>query len=259
MISIEGQECRLESLAIVTEETGGSIVKVAPETLVTEFASIMSDDVIATQVTVDVLLHKSIKFCNESSENLLNNDSKMHKVVGNATPSSSFSFQYLPRTDEELTALGINKNELRSIPIQAIFTYRTTEGKKCIRAITQIVPVAFSKDQVEDEMNVEILARCARRNAVKLAEEGKLEEAKEDAKMWNEMLREEAKGDENMQVLHEFEKDAEELAMNIDRHLEKEEKLGGKNDGLQDEDKAQRRKNYGDDLVVGMSKLKKKK
>jgi predicted transposase YbfD/YdcC len=219
----------------------------------------MSDDVIATQVTVDVLLHKSIKFCNENAENMSNNDSKMHKVVGNATPSSSFSFQYLPRTDEELEALGINKNELRSIPLQAIFTYRTTDGKKCIRAITKIVPVAFSKDQAEDAADVEIMARCARRNAVKLVEEGKLEEAKENTKMWNEMLREEAKGDEKIEVLQEFERDAEELANNIDKHLEKEEKLGVKAEGLQDEDKAKRRKDYGDDLIVGMSKLKKKK
>ena len=259
VISIEGQECKLESLAIVTEETGGTIVKVAPESLTTEFASIMSDDVIATQVSVQVSVHKTVVFRNEPIESLSISGSRMDKIIGNATPSSSFSFHYALKSDEEIAALGINKLEITSIPFQALFRYTTLDGRKCMRAITKIQPVTFNREEVQQEVNIDILARAGRRRAVQLAEEGKLEEAKEDAGMWQNLLKEEAKDEEKLALVQEFDEDCVAMAANIDSQIMKEEKQGIRMEDMDEEEKIKRRKNYGDQFIVDMSKMKRKK
>jgi hypothetical protein len=44
--------------------------------------------------------------------------------------------------------------------------YTTLDGRKCLRAITKIMPVTFDRNDV-DEADIEILARCGRRKAVK--------------------------------------------------------------------------------------------
>ena len=259
VISIEGQECRLESLALVTEETGGSIVKVAPETLTTEFANVMADDVIATQVSVQVFLHKTVKFVKEPAEVLSLNDSRMHKFIGNATPSSAFSFQYALKSNEEIAALGINKNDISSIPFQALFRYVTLNGKKRMRAITKVQPVTFSRENIEENVDIDILARCGRRRAVQLAEEGKLEEAKNDAIEWNNLMKTEIKGPESLAKQMVFENDVKEITKNIDHQLIKEKTEGVEFHGLPQADSKKRRQNYGDTFVVGMSMMKKKK
>ena len=259
VISIEGQECRLESLALVTEETGGSIVKVAPETLSTEFANVMADDVIATQVSVQVFLHKTVKFVKEPAEVLSLNDSRMHKFIGNATPSSAFSFQYALKSNEEIAALGINKNDISSIPFQALFRYVTLNGKKRMRAITKVQPVTFSRENIEENVDIDILARCGRRRAVQLAEEGKLEEAKNDAIEWNNLMKTEIKGPESLAKQMVFENDVKEITKNIDHQLIKEKTEGVEFHGLPQADSKKRRQNYGDTFVVGMSMMKKKK
>ena len=182
VISIEGQECRLESLEVVTEQTGGSISKVASETITTELENILANNVIATQVVVSGFLHRAVKF-NMEPENLLAfNGSKIVKTVGNATFNSSFSLSYSLKSNEELNQLEINKAKIQNIPFQALVKYTTLDGRKCLRAITKIMPVTFDRNDV-DEADIEILARCGRRKAVKLAKEGKLKEAKENADM----------------------------------------------------------------------------
>ena len=63
-----------------------------------------------------------------------------------------------------------------------------------MRAITKVQPVTFSRENIEENVDIDILARCGRRRAVQLAEEGKLEEAKNDAIEWNKLMKTEIKG-----------------------------------------------------------------
>jgi hypothetical protein len=43
VVSIEGEECRLENLGVVAELTGGDVTKVDPEHLHENFANILSE------------------------------------------------------------------------------------------------------------------------------------------------------------------------------------------------------------------------
>ncbi len=65
VISIEGDECRLAALVSITEISGGDLIRVAPENISEQITNILSNDVIATHVEVEVTLHKSVEFKNE--------------------------------------------------------------------------------------------------------------------------------------------------------------------------------------------------
>ena len=178
VISIEGDECRLEALINVTETSGGNIIRVAPEKLSEEFANILSDDVIATHVSVEVTLHKAIQFKDEDISALSLRKSRLQKKVGNATETSSFSFRYSLKQDEELKELGIIKQDLNILPFQAVFTYRSLEGMKCIRVINRRQPVTFDKKEANRNVKVEMLARAGRRQAANYAEQGRYEDVR---------------------------------------------------------------------------------
>ena len=59
IISIKGENCKLEYLSALAKESGGEIIMVTPEKLVQEFSNILSNPVIATQVKAKVFLHKA--------------------------------------------------------------------------------------------------------------------------------------------------------------------------------------------------------
>ena len=68
VISIAGEECKLDSLSTVVEATGGDLTKVDPQNLSNDFANILSQEVLATNVKVTVNLHKDLKFRNQDPE-----------------------------------------------------------------------------------------------------------------------------------------------------------------------------------------------
>jgi hypothetical protein len=70
IVSIEGDECNLDSLAKLAELTGGNVERVSPTSLTQNFANMMSKPVIATNVVVKVKIHKALEFRNEAEANL---------------------------------------------------------------------------------------------------------------------------------------------------------------------------------------------
>jgi hypothetical protein len=70
IVSIEGDECNLDSLAKLAELTGGIVERVSPTSLTQNFANMMSKPVIATNVVTKVKIHKALEFRNEAEANL---------------------------------------------------------------------------------------------------------------------------------------------------------------------------------------------
>lgn len=189
IISIEGEECRLESLIKVTKTTGGDVVRVAPEKISEEFSNILSNEVIATNVNVEVSLHKSIEFKNEDPKSLFFMNSKLQKKVGNATLTTSFTFAYNLKQDNELEALGINKASLDTIPIQAIVTYISLEGMKCVRVFNRRQPVTGDRKIAKGSERRDILTRAGRRQAAWYAEQNMYDDVVNCANEWRDELR----------------------------------------------------------------------
>ena len=60
IISIEGDECNIDSLGKLAEMTGGDVERVDPTTLTKNFASMLSVPVVATNVEAKVKIHKGL-------------------------------------------------------------------------------------------------------------------------------------------------------------------------------------------------------
>ena len=84
----------LPTKVIIVLKTGGEVNRVAPEKLSEEFSNILSTEILATQVEIQLTLHQSVEFKNEDYENLSLRCSRLEKVIGNVTANSYISFAF---------------------------------------------------------------------------------------------------------------------------------------------------------------------
>ena len=65
IISIAADDCSLENLSIVTEQTRGDVERVDARTIASNFQSILMNPIIATGCMATIFLHKGLMFKNE--------------------------------------------------------------------------------------------------------------------------------------------------------------------------------------------------
>ena len=74
--------------------TGGNVERVNPVELTKNFANILSQPIIASNVLVKIKLHKGLQFRNEQVENLSEDKSLLVREVGNVTEDTEMTFEY---------------------------------------------------------------------------------------------------------------------------------------------------------------------
>ncbi len=62
VLGIEGDGCNLETLGELAEATGGDVTQVNPTNVTKNFASILTKKILATNVSVSLLLHQGMAF-----------------------------------------------------------------------------------------------------------------------------------------------------------------------------------------------------
>lgn len=92
VITIKGEGCKLEILGKLTEDTNGNITRVNPEEISNDFSGILKDEIVATNVDLEIRLHKGLRFSNEDPENLSVDGSLLRKKIGNATINTEVIF-----------------------------------------------------------------------------------------------------------------------------------------------------------------------
>jgi hypothetical protein len=105
IISIEGEECNIDSLSKIAELTGGSVERVDPIQLTQNFANILQLPVIATNVTAKIKLHKGLEFRNEDPLNLSEDKTLMARELGNVTEETEITFEYRLKNLKELVKM----------------------------------------------------------------------------------------------------------------------------------------------------------
>ena len=150
IISIEGDECNIDSLSKLAELTGGVVERVNPTTLTQNFASMLSVPVIATNVEAKVKIHKGLQFRNEIDKDVSEDKTILVKQFGNVTTESVFTFEYgLKPISELLNMKDLDISTIKSFPFQTQISYTALDGSKCLRVITQAQDVCHERDEVE--------------------------------------------------------------------------------------------------------------
>lgn len=159
IVSIEGDECNMDSLGKVAEMTGGIVERVDPTTLTKNFASMLSIPVIATNVEAKVKIHKGLQFRNELGKDLSDDRTILTKQFGNVTAESVFTFEFGLKPIKELLDLeDIDMTTITHFPCQAQISYTALDGSKCLRVITRQQEVCNERDVVEQQADYEMLA-----------------------------------------------------------------------------------------------------
>lgn len=120
IISIEGEECKISTLATLAELTGGTVERVDPIQLTQNFANILQLPVIATNVVCKVKLHKGLEFRNEDPVNLSEDKSLMVRDLGNVTEETEITFEYRLKSIKDLVKMeDLDLTKVQAFPFQA--------------------------------------------------------------------------------------------------------------------------------------------
>lgn len=116
-MSIEGDECNIDSLSKLAELTGGEVDRVDPISLTQNFASMLNNPVIATNVTTKVKLHKGLEFRSENLAFLSPDRSLLAKDMGSVKEDTQFTFEYTIKPLKDLLAMtDIDLTEIKEFP-----------------------------------------------------------------------------------------------------------------------------------------------
>lgn len=117
IVSIIGDECNLDTLSKLAELTGGNVERVDPVQLTSNFANILSEPIIASQVITRVKLHKGLQFRNEADANLSEDKTLLVKDLGNVTESSEITFEYTLKNISDIAKMqDIDLSKMKDFP-----------------------------------------------------------------------------------------------------------------------------------------------
>lgn len=186
VISIEGEECKIESLSKLAANTGGDIIRVDPLHLSNEFANILSTPIIATQVTAKIKIHKGLMFRNESEE--LENGTSLYKEIGNVTSNSRFTFEYSLRPKEDIEAMGLNLEGIKQLVFQTQIHYTTLSGMRCMRTITAVQETTDNLEEAIQDINFEVIGTNAAIQSANYAKRGDYRGSQAVMRAWKNMM-----------------------------------------------------------------------
>jgi len=189
IISIVSEECRLEMLSPLADLTGGDILKVNPLNLSSDFANILSQNLVATEVNLKVKLHKGLSFRNEDNANLSEKNTLLTKNVGNAYEGQEITFEYSVKSAAELKEADVDFDKLKAIPFQAQIAYNSLDGHKCIKCLTRMHEFTYEMEEAKKDMNSEAISVNVVQAAGKMAKKGQLREAQAYTKIWSNELK----------------------------------------------------------------------
>eukprot|EP00826_Nyctotherus_ovalis_P031528 TRINITY_DN2520_c0_g1_i21.p1 TRINITY_DN2520_c0_g1~~TRINITY_DN2520_c0_g1_i21.p1 ORF type:complete len:339 (+),score=86.56 TRINITY_DN2520_c0_g1_i21:137-1153(+) len=190
IISIVSAECNLSMISPLADLTGGDIVKVDPINLSSDFATILSENVIATNVEFRVKLHKGLTFRNEDSVHITQDGSLLIRPIGNATDGQEVTVEYKIKPIEELSKMtDVDFTKLEKIPFQTQISYVNLEGMKCVRLVTKSQKITFEKEEAKKAADYKVISVNAVQQTAKLARKGQLRDAQANAVHWRNMMK----------------------------------------------------------------------
>lgn len=170
VISIKGTHTSLENLAKICQATRGLNDIVDPLNMQENFNVMLQNPVVATDVSVKMVLHAGLKFHDGAMSEKVHN-------VGNATKESNLSFEFEMASKEVIDKLIAQKKD--QVPFQVQISYvRKATGAKLIRVMTQAQPLTQNRDVAEENANVQVLGMHSVQESARLAQEGNYSKAR---------------------------------------------------------------------------------
>jgi len=251
VITIKGNDCRLEFIGRVADVTGGNVSICDPLALGSDFSEKLNNKVIAYNTTVTVLLPDYLYFKHFNSNTVLEHGEnkqlhvktrKIEKDVGNATADGSLSFRFGVAEDKHL-ANGTN------VPFQIQLRYTKKNGMQCMRTLINTIPLTDDVAKAEAEVNVAVVSAMVAHSGAELAKDGLYQEVLDNARRYQEMLQRAATGSQR-DLLHIYDNVMNEAVASISSQIAADSK-NGIQDGVCSQPNIHRKKYNREDQLAG--------
>eukprot|EP00829_Urostomides_striatus_P001935 TRINITY_DN1209_c0_g1_i2.p1 TRINITY_DN1209_c0_g1~~TRINITY_DN1209_c0_g1_i2.p1 ORF type:complete len:512 (+),score=179.44 TRINITY_DN1209_c0_g1_i2:49-1536(+) len=178
IISLVSSECRLDLLSPIANLTSGDIVRIDPTKLSTDFSAFISEKIIATAVNVKVKLHKVLQYRRVLPEFLSEDKSVYTLKVGNVTRDTQVTFEYCMKPISQLALMAdVDLAVQKKFPFQAQIEYKSLDGKKCVKVITQFQEFTEKIEESKQGVNMNVVQTHSLRSAAEIAQRGNYEES----------------------------------------------------------------------------------
>ena len=176
VISISDEDCRLDALSKLVESTGGDLSKVNPHRLSEDFASILANEVFATNTRVTVRLAKGLEFVNQDSKDLVA-PGVLEKNIGNVNNESIFTFEF-----------KVGEDGGKSAPVQVVIEYKDMVGNRMVMVHTEEFEISEDHNEVIKDADFSIFAKNAQLQCGNLIKNGNLRGASDNIEKWTMMM-----------------------------------------------------------------------
>ncbi|CAF1422223.1 unnamed protein product [Adineta steineri] len=148
VITIKGTTCLLPVIGQMADGTSGNVTIVDLLNIRDEFASILEQQVIASNVEATLIVHRGLYIRNPD-----NPDDKLEKIkreIGNVTKQTEVSFEFGIRNKQELKdKWNIDLDQLQQLPFQVQVIYTAADGSKALRVLTQLKEATENREIAE--------------------------------------------------------------------------------------------------------------
>jgi hypothetical protein len=195
IISMAAEDCSLENLSIVTEQTRGEVERVDASSIASNFQSILMNPIIATGCMATIFLHKGLMFRNEMDDEFETDENLLRKDLGNVTADTecTFSYGFRPKTQIDLS-------DLTEVPFQVQLVFSKLNGMKCLRVATASIKLTEDRDEAEKAANITVIGTHAAQRAAKYAKDGDFERAQMETRAAKRFMNRNNDGDAKRSV-----------------------------------------------------------
>ncbi|CDW82116.1 type a von willebrand factor domain-containing protein [Stylonychia lemnae] len=205
IVSIEGEECNIDTISRLSELTGGDVQRVNPKDLIENFSNILSLPTLATNVQVKVKIHKGLQYRNEDPQSLSADKTILSRDLGNVNEDTEITFEYKLKNIKKLVEMeDIDLEKLKHFPFQAQITYTSLDGARCIRVITNQVETSNDRNELMQQADFDILGVNAIKQTAKIARGGDFVKAQVNAKAWSRHLERNTNDNQQSEQLMNF-------------------------------------------------------
>ncbi|XP_069481367.1 circularly permutated Ras protein 1-like [Ambystoma mexicanum] len=180
VLTFEGTDCRLAEVGKLADRTGGRVEIVNPGSLSHELQSILEDDVMATNMTLQFYVAKDMYFRYEEQVG-----NKLVREIGNVTKDAEITFEFGIKEADPSTIQ--QKRETFPFQLQADFT--TRDQRRVRRIISHEKYITMNRAFVEDSINVMVLGVHAAQLSARLTMERRGGEAQRGVQAHTSLIR----------------------------------------------------------------------
>jgi len=183
VIGIQGDDCDLANLGAMAEASNGQVTLVDVANLHRNFAGIMENPLVATNIKLRMLLHQGLMFRNEPEAVMESGGSSVQKDIGNAAADTAVTFEFKPRPGTQESTRQFSK-----LPFQVQIRYTRLNGMRCIRVQTQSRTVTDDRLAAEQTLRMNVIGTHVQQQSHELTSRSKYYQTRMNMRAWGNVM-----------------------------------------------------------------------